>query len=645
MDFDSLKEDAQGAQPTGTASPQPNSPTNQAAPAPLMFDDLVEGDNGHAGLKFDDLQDDTEKYGTGSQQFITGLEGAAQGFAGPLATLAETKLLGVDPKDIAGRAAANPWTHGLSEAAGLGAGFLTGSGEAGLIAKGAEHLIPEATTVLGKVGAAALKGAVENGLIQGGDEISKAMIGQGDPEAPVSSALANMGAAALLGGVGGAAFKGTGMAASSGLKALADAKAGTKAASFLNGIGLAAQEAKALKTGVVPEELDNLRRSLGIFTDHGMLDPKVIKAGQEFYQKALPKLIENSADTISGAIGGAAGHAVGGTAGALATYELTKKLVGPYVEKIIGRPITSAAEKYVYPAIMQVLKSGNTTGLLDLMDHATSIGKGVQKINSGIDNLFKTTTQQGVNAYASERDREKLRDYIENGKYNEQLQQQLSQENAAPPVESFSEGGSVTAPQAAQTSMLDSADALATHYPAQNIMMQAAKGRINNYLNSLRPQSNMPMAPFDDPTPNKEKERSYNRALDLANSPLSILNHIKDGTLTPEHVTHFNALYPELYSHLSKKLTEKISQSQLAKQKPTYKVRQGLSLFLGAPMDSSLSPANIQAAQSTFGPQPSQAAPNTPVTKNKRNTSKLNEAAKQYQTPDQAAQARQTAGH
>jgi hypothetical protein len=80
-------------------------------------------------------------------------------------------------------------------------------------------------------------------------------------------------------------------------------------------------------------------------------------------------------------------------------------------------------------------------------------------------------------------------------------------------------------------------------------------------------------------------------------------------------------------------------------EKPSYKVRQGMSLFLGTPLDSTFTPSGIQAAQSTFMNKPQQPATNTPVTKNKKNTSKLGEASKQYQTADQAAQSRQSGGH
>ena len=137
------------------------------------------------------------------------------------------------------------------------------------------------------------------------------------------------------------------------------------------------------------------------------------------------------------------------------------------------------------------------------------------------------------------------------------------------------------------------------------------------------------------------KERAYKEALDIANKPLSVLQHVKDGTLTPENLKHFNSMYPELHDHLNKKITEKITQMQVDDERPTYKVRQGLSMFMGTPLDSTFTPANMQAAQSVFAPKPA-AQQNLPAQgKNKKGTSTLSKAAENYQTSTQAAEARQ----
>jgi hypothetical protein len=155
--------------------------------------------------------------------------------------------------------------------------------------------------------------------------------------------------------------------------------------------------------------------------------------------------------------------------------------------------------------------------------------------------------------------------------------------------------------------MLD--NPIATHYPDQNILLQAAKGRVSGYLNSIRPLKFAPKLAFDSEPDNRDQKKSYKSALDIANKPLSILGKIQKGTVQANDIKHFTSMYPEMHDHLSKKITEKIMEAQLKGQKPNHKVRQGLSMFLGAPLSGEMKPANIMAAQATFQMQQAQPAP------------------------------------
>ncbi len=81
---------------------------------------------------WDNTQDLQAKYGNPVQQVLAGIEGAAQGAIGPFAPAIE-RGLGVKPEGIRGREEANPWTHGISEAIGLGGSAMLGIGEAPLV--------------------------------------------------------------------------------------------------------------------------------------------------------------------------------------------------------------------------------------------------------------------------------------------------------------------------------------------------------------------------------------------------------------------------------------------------------------------------------------------------------------------------------
>lgn len=839
MDFDSLTPDPQ---------PQVTTPAENPSAGALP--------------SFDSLQDDSEKYGTVGQQIGTVAEGVAKGIAGPLATAAELGLSklgvpGLSAEEQAGRAEANPWAHGISEAAGLvGGSLIPGLGEYSLGARAAEAAgaASEAAN-LGKIGSAALKGVVEGGIFQGSDEMSKAMLGQGDPEAPVASALAHMGGAALLGGGLGTVVGG----ASAGLKKLADSEMGQKAGQLMEDFGnrwkfnqenpslfdavknevhnlfqstnvaaddvygatglkaqaiekLAPQMNEAIKeqnqkifdrlqakfsemikdpesyparltkklqsdmirwsevatnpeassaevfnatqelkqklqayskfdkqVGPLSQEKDfiNVAKELqhdlvkdledtkvwgkagelqkgvnkafsdflpkhkdflkkfatklnaeeGHVIDPGKINTYVNQLGKpnaeikqevmknyidaaEHYRNKIADLhhtlgVENPIPPVSlNALKGTLNEAP--SAGAELADKLTHMIRSKTVNNVASAVTASegAREGYreqgvagalkggaigfltghfgpiaarkaaglVAPTLLKVLGSGETAGIVDALEHAGNVARGAKAMQAGVDSLFGGA-QQAYDYSKSTEQREKLKKLIETGALNQQIQHHTNEGARSPSsgVQAFAKGGSVE-------KMSSATSGVETHFPEQNMLLQAAKGRVNNYLNSVRPLPNTAKLPFDADIPDKAKERSYNQAIDIANKPLSVLNHIKNGTVTPDHVRHLNQMYPEVYNQLSKKITEKIVDSQSEGSKPSYKIRQGMSLFLGAPIDSTMTPQAIQSAQSVFASQRAAIQPQQKASK--QSPEKLNKVADSYLTSTQASEKR-----
>lgn len=145
-----------------------------------------------------------EKYGSGSQQAIAGIEGLAKGVAGPLATYAETEF-GVDPEAMRHRAEQNPITHGIGEAIGFGGSMLTGVGEGALIAGIGEAAAKSAglgASTLSKIATSGIRTGAEMAAMQTGDEISKMITNE--PGQSLGSAAINVGLSGILGGAGGA---------------------------------------------------------------------------------------------------------------------------------------------------------------------------------------------------------------------------------------------------------------------------------------------------------------------------------------------------------------------------------------------------------------------------------------------------------
>jgi hypothetical protein len=164
-----------------------------------------------------------QKFGTPSQELLTGIEGAGAASTFGLSTGAE-QALGASPENIRGREETNPISHAVGEGVGLfGSSFIPG-GEGALLTsagKSAAEVLglgAEGASALSRIGAHTMKDATEMALFQSGDEVSK-MLDQ-DPQQSVQTAVAHIGLAGLLGGVGGAVL--------GSVKPAAEATMGTK---------------------------------------------------------------------------------------------------------------------------------------------------------------------------------------------------------------------------------------------------------------------------------------------------------------------------------------------------------------------------------------------------------------------------------
>jgi len=617
MDFDSLPDEKPPGKPEAQVpkfDDMPDEKTQAASQVP-KFDDIPDEKADNPGLlpKFDEMPAGQD-YGSGKQQAIAGLEGAAQGLAGPVAPFIETHLMGVKPEDIAGRQAANPGTHGLAEAGAFAGSMMTGVGEAGLIAKA----IPEFTQ-LGKLGSLALKGGLESIAMQSGDEATRKLIQPPDPNDSTAQMLARVGYAGLLGAITGGAFGILETEATKGLKYVKDQEWAKKGQSWLSGYG-------AAHAGKDTE-------AMGQFIEAGLenLDKKAFQRGikdrQDIVKNTTKQIIDKSTDVALGV----SGYALDGLSGAGTVYKLGQKYAEKIAEAILDKPVTWATKKAIAPFLNKVLTSNAAKAVPAAINYATHSQKGAQKIAMVLNSIFKAGGQQALETSVNQLDRERISDAIDNNHLDTQLQNQ-KQDNVNP--QGFAEGGKVLAPEVSQE------DHFATNFPQENMILQTARGRIYRHLKAAKPAKAINALAFDRNEPSDNQHRVYNQALDLAASPLSVLKHVKDGTLTKNHMEHMQAMWPELTTHLSKEMTKRITEAQLKGETPEYKVRKSLSLFLGTPLDSTMTPSGIMAAQATYIPKigPPQAG-GPPNSKKKGSPSKMNsKMPNMYKTPNEAAE-------
>ncbi len=299
----------------------------------------------------------------------------------------------------------------------------------------------------------------------------------------------------------------------------------------------------------------------------------------------------------------------------------TDTALEPTAEKLIGRDVHGSAQDFLGPTTIKLLSQDADP---DEMEHgihfAEHVGRGLQKIKKAVDNIFDPEAES---THAPDlRMRKKLHEYVESGGLQEEMQQELSQQD-----------GGVT----------EGTDPIAKHFPDPNMRLQQTKGNVVSALNSMRPQST-PALPFDTPFVSGIAQRKYEQFLDVANDPLSVMTKIKTGTITPTDIHAMLTMYPDLYSHLKQELTAKISDVQVKKEFVLPKTRRALSVFLGTPLDSTMTPQSISNIQAMFAKQRAAGAAQQqqkPGAPQKGNTAKLDKASQNAQTNSQALAARQ----
>lgn len=146
-------------------------------------------------------------------------------------------------------------------------------------------------------------------------------------------------------------------------------------------------------------------------------------------------------------------------------------------------------------------------------------------------------------------------------------------------------------------SMMKIGGRIGDYMPDHAGVMAATAARSVNYLQSLKP-STAPLGPLDPPrTPSKVEEWHYNRALDIAIKPVSVLQYLKKGELTAQDVISLKTMYTGIYQSMADKLTSDMIETHSEGKEIPRALKQSLSLFLGQPVDAGFIPQVMLANQ------------------------------------------------
>ena len=163
---------------------------------------------------------------------------------------------------------------------------------------------------------------------------------------------------------------------------------------------------------------------------------------------------------------------------------------------------------------------------------------------------------------------------------------------------------SMLAVQQDPSKVADAQGDLGHYMPNHSVALSSTLGRASQVLSEFRPNTGK-TGPLDPPRqPSKAEIAKYKRALEIVEQPMMILEHIKNGTITPDDLRVFNSVYPSIADTFRQKINEQLV-NQISKNKTIpYKTQLGLSLFMGQPLSSSEAPQNIMANQSIYLPPP-----------------------------------------
>lgn len=320
----------------------------------------------------------------------------------------------------------------------------------------------------------------------------------------------------------------------------------------------------------------------GLGAGAGFLSRGLAKAGKEYLETNAVKLAGMTANEardaisakagkiIGGAVGTGAGALVGHGAGAVIGDRLGENIgatIGEGVGDALsddtinsGLKLASKAMKYTadklnsIPEILDSIESKGFSG-------ATTTG-----------NVFANFSKQ----YEGKTDKEAYASFL-NDLSNAGTNINSLSQNAGSSSDIISHGG---------------APAIGGQYNAKQLNMV-------NYLMQEAPKNPDPPKPFTknnvDWEPSDKEMSTFKQKLETVNDPFSVLDRLKDGTLTQNNVNALKQVYPKLYSQIASQILAQSFNKQLS-----FSARSKVSLLTGMPIDNAFQHNKLMNLQGNY---------------------------------------------
>lgn len=368
-----------------------------------------------------------------------------------------------------------------------------------------------------------------------------------------------------------------------------------------------AKPGETINPAALRKAIETMSPELRKFAISGDAQAKVDAIGKLLDQlNKVPHNFSNTARTMDKLLGFLPGSAVG-MATMLAGHNPAMAVLLGGLTKVIGRDAPDAARL----ALLKFLGAGQpieAEGFKSMVDMIHHTIQGETLVNRATKNIFRA----GQDVLAESQ--------LPSEAERTRLDKSLQKIDAEP------------------QRLINVAGATGHYMPEHATAAGQVAANAVNYLKSVRP-NNEPRSPLDTKVPpTLQQKNAYNRALDIAQQPLVVLHRIQQGRLTPQDVVAFKSMYPALYGRISQKIMDNLADHVQKGNTVPYRTRIGLSLLLGQPLDSTLTPEGIQAAQ----PKQPMAQPGTatqPQSNPKHSMTALNKVPSMYQTAGQRAEA------
>jgi hypothetical protein len=134
--------------------------------------------------------------------------------------------------------------------------------------------------------------------------------------------------------------------------------------------------------------------------------------------------------------------------------------------------------------------------------------------------------------------------------------------------------------------------------------MQAANFLIEKM--PKRPEVNNVFGTAPKYKPSDQELSKWNRYVRAVDNPMTILDDLNAGILTPESVEAVRTIYPDIYAQMSQKIIDKMA---TVKKPISYQAKLQISTLLGIPISSALGPQFIQSMQGNIQPEQQEQKP------------------------------------